>query len=184
MKRSSSCGLSEKMVDNVHYEIVRKLKDTEIRRYPKLVIAKVEGSDEGFNILFRFISGENRQKTKISMTAPVVAERIEMTAPVLSGNGSIAFVMPQKYELETTPEPLNSQVRIEEIPSRSVAALRFSGRWSASIFNERSKQMLDELRNARIGTNGPVFSMLYNPPYTPWFMRRNEVAVEVVLDSP
>jgi hypothetical protein len=70
-----------KMVDNVHYEIVRKLKDTEIRRYPKLVIAKVEGSDEGFNILFRFISGENRQKTRISMTAPVVAERIEMTAP-------------------------------------------------------------------------------------------------------
>jgi hypothetical protein len=92
--------------------------------------------------------------------------------------------MPQKYELEAKPEPLNSQVRIEEIPSRSVAALRFSGRWSASIFNERSKQMLDELRNAGIGTNGPVFSMLYNPPYTPWFMRRNEVAVEVLLDSP
>jgi hypothetical protein len=170
------------MVENVQYEIVRKLKNIEIRRYPELVIAKVEGFDQGFNVLFRFISGENRQKTKISMTAPVVAERIEMTAPVLSGNGSIAFVMPQKYELETTPEPLDSHVKIEEISGRIVAALRFSGRWSASIFNEKSKQMLDELRDAGIRTKGPVFSMLYNPPYTPWFLRRNEVAVDVELD--
>ena len=113
------------------------------------------------------------------MTAPVVSEQIAMTAPVLSESESIAFVMPEGLTLETTPEPLDERVKIFEIPERVVAALRFSGRWSNSIFKKRSKEILDELTKAGIETVGQVFTMRYNGPFTPWFMRRNEVAVEV-----
>ena len=171
------------MVASVKYEIVRKLSKVEIRQYPNIVIARVEGyQDEGFGLLFRFISGENKQKTKVKMTAPVVSEQIEMTAPVLSDTGTIAFVMPEEYQLVTTPEPLDNRVRVTEVPARVVAALRFSGRWSESLFNAKTKELLEELAKARIKTKGNVFTMLYNAPYTPWFMRRNEVAVEVELD--
>ncbi len=168
------------MVQTVKYEIARKLDKVEIRHYPSIVVARVEGYGEsGFNLLFRFISGENRQKAKVKMTTPVVSQQIEMTAPVLSDSGSIAFVMPEEYRLATTPEPLDDRVKISEVPDRLVAALRFSGRWTNSLFEKKTKELLDELRKARIKTRGNVFSMLYNAPFTPSFMRRNEVAVEV-----
>ena len=86
------------MVEQAKYEVLNKIGKIEIRRYPRLVIARVDGYDYGgFNLLFRFISGHNRQKSDIAMTAPVVSEQIAMTAPVLSETGSIAFIMPEGF---------------------------------------------------------------------------------------
>jgi len=128
------------MVAQAKYEVLREIGKVEIRRYPLLVIARVNGyGDGGFNLLFSFITGNNRQKSNVAMTAPVVSEEIAMTAPVLSEAGSIAFVMPEGFTLESTPEPLDNQVKIVEIPERVVAALRFSGRWSNSLFKKKSK---------------------------------------------
>jgi hypothetical protein len=170
------------MVDQAKYDVLREIGKAEIRRYPRLVVARVDGyGDGGFNLLFSFITGNNRQKSNVAMTAPVVSEEIAMTAPVLSERGSLAFVMPEGFTLESTPEPLDDRVKIEEIPERVVAALRFSGRWSNSIFKKKSKEMLEELKKAEIETVGQVFTMRYNGPFTPWFMRRNEVAIEVEL---
>jgi hypothetical protein len=168
------------MVETAKYEITRKLDKVEIRHYPKIVIARVEGYGEnGFNLLFRFISGDNKQKTKVKMTAPVVSQRIEMTAPVLSDGDSLAFVMPAEYQLATTPEPLDDRVKILEMPERNLAVLRFSGRWTSSLFEKKTKELLEEIEKAKIKTKGDVFGMLYNAPFTPSFMRRNEVAIEL-----
>lgn len=79
------------------------------------MIARVDGYGYGgFNILFRFITGNNRQKSDIAMTAPVVSGQIAMTAPVLSETGSIAFIMPEDFKLETTPEPLDDCIKNNE----------------------------------------------------------------------
>jgi hypothetical protein len=148
------------MVEQAKYEVLRQINKVEIRRYPCLVIARVDGyGDGGINLLFNFITGNNQQKSKIAMTAPVVSEQIAMTAPVLSESDSIAFVMPEGLTLETTPEPLDERVKIIEIPERVIAALRFSGRWSNSIFKKKSKEMLEELTEAGIETVGQVFTM-------------------------
>jgi len=168
------------MVEQAKYEVVRNLGKVEIRSYPRMTIARVEGyGDGGFNLLFRYIAGKNRQSAKVSMTAPVVAERISMTAPVLSGADSLAFVLPEKYRLATAPQPLDDHVHIVEIPPRVVAALQFSGRWSTKIFAKKANELLKDLGEAGIKTSGSVFSMRYNGPFTPWFMRRNEVAIVV-----
>ncbi len=168
------------MVEQAKYEVLKKIGKIEIRRYPRLVIARVDGyGDGGFNFLFRFISGNNRAKSDIAMTAPVVSEEIVMTAPVLSETGSLAFIMPEGYTLETTPEPLDDRVKIVEIPERVVAALRFSGRWSNSIFQKKTQELLAEIENEGLEVAGQVFSMRYNGPFTPWFLRRNEVAVTI-----
>ena len=173
------------MVEQAKYEVLKKSGKIEIRRYPRLVIARVDGyGDGGFNLLFRFISGNNRQKSDIAMTAPVVSEEIAMTAPVLSEKGLIAFIMPEGYTIETTPEPLDDRVKIIEVPERVIAALRFSGRWSNSIFQRKTKELLAEIENAGLRVVGQVFSMRYNGPFTPWFLRRNEVAAEVELPHP
>jgi hypothetical protein len=175
------------MVQSVEYQVIRKLDKVEIRRYPKILIAKVPNSEpDNFGLLFRFISGNNRRKEKIKMTAPVVsmdtAQEIKMTTPVLSefsSEGYMAFVMPSELSIETTPLPIDSRVKIEEVPARLVAVLRFSGGWSEKHFEEKTKELMVELANAKVKTRGPIFTMLYNPPFTPSFLRRNEVAIEV-----
>jgi hypothetical protein len=175
------------MVQSVKYDVVRKLGKVEIRRYPRIIVAKVGNYEsDSFGSLFRFISGNNRQKKKVKMTAPVVSQdvsqEITMTSPVLSdfsNKGYMAFVMPSEFTLESTPEPLDSSVKIEEIPARVLAVLRFSGSWSENHFEARINELLKELSDAEIRTKGAVFTMLYNPPFTPSFLRRNEVAIEI-----
>jgi len=171
------------MVEQAKYEVLKKINTIEIRRYPRLVIARVDGyGDGGFNFLFNFITGNNKQKASVKMTAPVVSEQIAMTAPVLSEPNSLAFIMPKEYTLETTPEPLDDRVQIVEVPERIVAALRFSGRWSESIFNKKALKLIEELKKEGVKTIGKVFSMRYNGPFTPWPLRRNEVAVPVSIE--
>ncbi|MGA2683300.1 MAG: heme-binding protein [Candidatus Bathyarchaeia archaeon] len=167
------------MVETIKYEIVRVIGKVELRSYPKSVVAKVEDSSDAFNLLYRFITGENRQKAKVKMTSPVVSQQVEMTSPVLSETGAMAFVMPKEYTLETTPEPLNNHVKIVEIPARLIAALCFSGGWSEAHFEKETQDLLKTLSEANVKTKGNVFTMLYNPPFIPGFLRRNEVAVEI-----
>jgi len=168
------------MVKEAKYSVVKNLDKVEIRYYPKLIIAEVDGyRDRGFNLLFDYISGNNISKQNMEMTAPVISKNIEMTAPVLSENKSIAFVMPEGYTLENTPKPNDQRVKIKQISERYVAALKFSGRWTNSNFDEKSKELITKLQKANIKTKGNIFSMRYSSPYTPWFLRRNEVAIEI-----
>jgi hypothetical protein len=170
------------MVQHVKYDVVRTLGRIEIRYYTPIVIARVAEQDgDALNILLRFITGNNRKKANVDMTTPVISEKIDMTAPVLSDSESMAFAMPENFRLETTPEPIDTRVEIQQIPERDVAVLRFSGRWTESSFRKKSKELLEELRKAEVKTRGAIFALLYNSPFTPWFMRRNEVAVEVLV---
>ena len=167
------------MVETIKYEVIREIGKVEIRSYPKIVVARVEEPSDAFNLLYRFITGENRQRAKVKMTSPVVSQQVEMTSPVLSETGMMAFVMPKEYTLETTPEPLNHNVKIVEIPSRLIAAICFSGGWSEAHFEKETQELLTTLSEAKIKTKGNVFTMLYNPPFIPGLLRRNEVAVEI-----
>jgi hypothetical protein len=168
------------MVETIKYEVTQKLGKVEIRQYPKIIIAYVDDPNvDAFGLLYNFITGSNVQKEKVKMTAPVVSEEIAMTAPVFSETGSLAFVMPSKLSFEMTPQPTDNRVKIKEVPSRKLAVLRFSGRWSEKHFEKEAKELFEELAKAKILTKGKVFSMLYNPPFTPGFLRRNEVAIEV-----
>jgi len=173
------------MVQEARYIVVGKLGDIEIRKYPPTLTARVEGLGDGsFGLLFKYISGNNRGSSKIDMTAPVITEKIEMTAPVVSDSNSMSFVMPDKYSsIEDLPEPVDERVKISLVPERWVSVLRFSGRWSELIFKSKSESLLGEIEKHGLRTRGTVFSMLYNAPYTPWFLRRNEVAIEVEPES-
>lgn len=103
-----------------------------------MLVARVDGyGDGGFNLLFHFISGHSRQKSNIAMTAPVVSEQIAMTAPILTETGSIAFLMPESFTLETTPEPFDDRVKIGEIPPKSCCG--FQVFWTLVKLNIRKE---------------------------------------------
>jgi hypothetical protein len=170
------------MVETPSYEVTGHINGVEIRLYPKLILATVTESDvrAPFRILFEYISGDNSGKSKISMTAPVITpERIEMTAPVISGGAAMSFIVPSKYDLESVPAPNDERVRIHEVPERKLAVIRFRG-WARTKSVEKQKaKLISVLRAKGVETVGESFLMRYNAPYTPGFMRRNEIAIEL-----
>lgn len=184
-------------IEEPPYDILESAEDFELRRYHPYIIAEtfVEGNfddagNEGFRRLFAYISGENRKKASISMTAPVSQEedyeKIAMTAPVNQQREAekwrVTFMMPSEYTLETLPEPLDDRVKLKEVEGELVAALKYSGTWSRKRY-EKKREKLESLIEERglkpVGE--PVFAR-YNPPFMPWFLRRNEVLI-TVMDS-
>jgi effector-binding domain-containing protein len=173
------------MVETVKYEVILKEWNFEIRLYPKILVATVrDTTDSNFNILFQYISGANMSKTKIAMTSPVISsEKIAMTSPVISTPQSMSFIIPTKYDVDTVPEPTDKRISIEEIPEKKVATVRFRGFTRKGDVEEQSERLLKWLSDKKIDLTGVPFLMRYNPPYIPWFLRRNELGVEVNHES-
>lgn len=181
-------------VEEARYRVLEKRGEVELRAYEPLIVAEtvVEGDfssvgNEAFQRLYGYISGKNRMARSISVTTPVSQEaeskRIPMTAPVTQERAGerwrIAFVMPAKLTLETLPEPTDPTVVLREIPGRTVAALTYSGTWSRKRYEAKLDLLLRRLREAGLKPVGePVFAR-YNPPFTPWFLRRNEILIPV-----
>ena len=170
------------MTETIPYEITGKSGEIEFRKYPSVVLATVDsdGNDTGFNLLFAFITGSNHMQHKIAMTSPVITSRtIAMTAPVVSDATSMSFVMPPGQSRDDIPDPQDSRVRITTLPAREVAVIRFRGYARQDEVKSAEKRLMDGLKKASVETAGSPFLMRYNPPWTPGFLRRNEVAVEV-----
>jgi effector-binding domain-containing protein len=170
------------MTQEVPYDLVKKIEDVEIRNYPEVIFAVVEDNvdDSGFGLLFQYISGENKTRSKIAMTTPVMtSEKIAMTAPVVTGKNYIAFALPSFYTKETVPIPTNPTVRIEIHPKKTMAVLRFSGRTVETRVQKNIQKLIATLKNHTMQTKGEPVLMRYNSPFTPGFLRRNEVAVEI-----
>ena len=88
-------------------------------------------------------------------------------------------MMPGTYTLATLPEPLDTRVKLREIPEQKVAVIKYSGTWSQSNYDEHLGRLKKALAQANISTQGePVYSR-YNAPFTPWFMRTNEISFKV-----
>jgi hypothetical protein len=181
------------------FTVIEKEKDFELRRYETQVVAQtiVEGDftdvgNKGFRPLFDYINGKNRKKAPIPMTSPVLeeiaSEKIPMTAPVNqkkeNGKWVISFVMPPHYTLETLPEPLDARVALKIVPGRLMAVLKYSGTWSRNRYDE-NQALLEKMVRAHglIPIGEPVFAR-YNPPWTLWFLRRNEVLIPVERAAP
>jgi len=176
------------------YKVKKADGDFEIRQYTSYCVAETfvsladfdDASSEGFRRLFRYISGDNRSKADIEMTAPVTAsrsEKIEMTAPVTSTKTVdgylIAFVMPEQLSITTTPIPSDSSIHIREIPARRVAVVRFSGRWTATSMEEHGQELMEWLSKNGLKPAGTPVVARYDPPFMPWFLRRNEIQIEI-----
>ena len=126
------------------------------------------------------------------MTAPVVqqaaSERIAMTSPVIqsgaeSGRQQVGFVMPASYTLETLPTPQDRRITIREVPVELAAARSFTGRWSERIYQDQLAQLTTGVAQAGLAITGKPRFARFDPPWTPWFLRHNEVVVPVTDNS-
>ena len=175
------------------YELVLAEGGVEIRDYESSIVAETVVDDDfegagnrAFRKLFQYIDGNNVSREEIAMTAPVSqarSEKIAMTSPVAqqaaAGGWAVSFMMPSTYTMDTIPKPLDDAVVIRQIPAYRAAAIRYSGFWSEEKYLEHLEKL-----NQWIDGNGyeplgePVWAR-YDPPFKPWFMRRNEILIPV-----
>jgi hypothetical protein len=95
-----------------------------------------------------------------------------------TGEGwTVAFVMPAEHTMATLPKPNDSRVTLREVPTRHVAAVTFSGTWGAERFDAVARELLGKIDAAGFVPAGPPVYARYDPPWTPWFLRKNEVLV-------
>jgi hypothetical protein len=172
------------------YQVVRELAGIEVRQYAAYAVAEVvvpgpadEAGNQAFPILAGYIFGKNRGERKFAMTAPVtqaaVPVKLAMTAPVTQtaapGGFLVQFVLPKGVTADSAPEPLDARVQLREVLPAQVAVIRYSGFWSASNYNEHLAKLQAALRAADLAWTGEAVYSRYNAPFTPWFLRRNEI---------
>lgn len=195
------------MTEKQPYQVVREYDQFEVRRYPEHLLAEIEsgGSFEGagnrgFRYLFAYISGENQATQKISMTAPVVqdlsSERLEMTAPVLqqafatqdenqrTPKFRIAFVLPEGFTLQNAPSPTNPNVHLRPVPAGLAAVIRFNGGWSTRNYQQHLQMLRTALKETGLTSLGTPRFARFDPPFKPWFMRHNEILLDLEEPSP
>jgi hypothetical protein len=179
------------------YETVKRDGDFEVRRYNGYILAQVEvrsdfddALNRGFRMLFDFITGHNKARSKIPMTIPVTeeieerSEHIPMTAPVTAeksaeGMYRISFVMPGRFTLETLPEPDNEAIRFKEVGDHDVAVIQFSGHSHEPRVREKIGQLEGWMRTNGLTPKSGYRLARYDPPWIPGLMRRNEVMVDL-----
>lgn len=187
-------GYFSSRVKEPKFSVVEKKDGYEIREYAPYIEARVQVSGEyreamtsGFRVLAGYIFGGNTKKQSIAMTAPVMEEmpeKIAMTAPVsetvLADNSRIvSFAMPKEYTLATLPTPNDKRIEIAEVPAHKSAVLRYSGYNNSETVAQMKTKLLEYLKRDNVGVVGVPRGAGYNPPWTPPFMNRNEILVDI-----
>lgn len=177
-------------IEEPDYEVIKKFENLEFRRYAPYVVAEVvldssaeDAGSQAFPILAGYIFGKNKGEKKFAMTAPVTQTaaplRMDMTAPVtqaaVPGGVRVQFVLPKGVTLATAPEPIDPRVQVRLVPAGTWAVIRYSGTWSRANYLEHLRQLQASLEAAGVATQGEPVLARYNAPFTPWFMRRNEI---------
>lgn len=196
-------------LETIPYAVLRREQDYEIRQVESYVVAETVmpaktgfdfyGASQGFNTLAAYLFGKNKKREGMEMTTPVIVSRIqaegekmEMTTPVISrqmekgGKWQMAFVMPAKYG-DDLPLPVDDSVKIRRVPPKMIAVSTFSGYVTDEGVKRRERKLRSALgkdKKVSVKESAQAEVSQFNPPFTPPFMRRNEVMLEVVqIDS-
>lgn len=180
ISRSSDNGT---MTERQPYTVIDTQPGFEVREYPEHLVAEVavrgsftSAGNKAFPALAGYIGGRNRQARKVAMTAPVVQEQAD-------DHYVVGFVMPAQMRPEEQPDPTDGSVRTRVVPAQIAAATTFSGRWTPGSYQEHTEALLHALQQAGYEPAGEPRFARYDPPWTPWFLRRNEVIVPVVASG-
>ena len=164
------------------YEVVAREDGFELREYAPLVVAEtvVEGGFDAadrpaFERLVPYIRGNNYGGRNIPITPPVHQQAVA-DAP---GQWRFQLSMPEEYQLSLLPRPVDETVTLRQLPKRLVAARSYGGDWSETNYREEEQALMQALTRGALKPVGTPTFARYNAPLIPWFMRRNEVLVEV-----
>ena len=169
-------------LEEPQFDVVRRTDDYEIRLYASHLVAEVdvdgdhdEAGNRAFGILAGYIFGDNGSAEKMAMTAPVTSTE----SSTAGANYTYAFVMERAYTMETLPQPNDPRIRLRAMPSRIMAVRQYSGRWTEAKYKKNERALMQSLQADGVTVTGEPILARYDPPFMPWFLRRNEVMVEI-----
>jgi hypothetical protein len=172
------------MTQNQPYRLLKRHDEFELRDYPAGMQIETEVSGDfinagsiGFRPLVNFISGNNRARQAIAMTAPVIQES------VTTSRHKVRFVMPEDMTETNTPAPADSKVAVIRVPAHLAAARKFGGSWNKEKFEREGTKLLEEVAKAGLVPQGNLYWSRFDPPWKPGFLKHNEVLVRVKKES-
>jgi hypothetical protein len=183
-------------IEEPSFTVARQLgePDLELREYAPYVVAEVvvpgpaeSAGSRAFPLLAGYIFGKNKGERKMAMTAPVTQTaapmKMAMTAPVTQtaadGGYVVQFVLPREVTIDRAPEPLDARVKVREVPAARWATVRFSGFWSQENYERHLARLREAVAAVGLQVEGDPMWSRYDAPWTPWFMRRNEIWLAV-----
>lgn len=179
-----TAGTVSMATETPKYDVLQTYAGFEVRRYGPRLVAETEVSasrgeagNQAFGRLANYIFGGNARKAKIAMTAPVT--QAESNGGGGGAGYTVQFTMPAAFTMETLPAPNDSSVRVRQVPERVVAVVRYSGTWSDANYEEHLAALRTSLAKEGLEPVGAPVWARYDPPYTPWFLRTNEIHLEV-----
>jgi len=185
------CSLSAPVaaLETLAYEVLKTAGDIEIRRYAPHLLAtvKVDGKfskagSQGFRPLFDYISGKNSGAEKIAMTAPVLQQG-ESSNESQQDQWLVSFVVPSEFDQQDVPTPSDDVVQITPQPGLVVAAIQYSGGWSQANYDVHEQQLLAGVEDMNLSACGTPRWARYDPPFMPWFLRKNEILIPLCEPS-
>ena len=166
-------------IEEAAYKVVEKDKQFEIRDYAPHILAETivggsleDAGNSAFMRLFHYISGDNQTHGKVPMTAPVAQQPAHE-------KWAVSFMMPAASTLGTLPVPADPKVTLRPVPARRIAAVRYSGFWSHARYLKFKAELESWIRAKGLTVAGDPVWARYNPPFTLWFLRRNEILIPV-----
>jgi SOUL heme-binding protein len=178
---------------------LRQEGDIEIRSYDPMILAEVTTKGErydainaGFRILAGYIFGGNQGEKKLAMTAPVMqqpeavdGQKLAMTAPVIQQTTNVkdewkvGFVMPADYTLDSLPVPNDGRITFTAVAAHKKAVIRFTGFNTDKNLQEHYDLLTVWMAKNDIKASGQPVYAFYNPPWTPFFLKRNEILLDI-----
>lgn len=159
------------------YQVLKKDGNFEIRRYESFFTVAANESDivetRGFNKLFSYISGNNANKEKISMTVPVIND-------LNQNHMTTEFVMPMQYVKNGPPNPNVSDITIRKYEKPLIAAITFSGNVDSEKILQYKNQLIQRLSKTEWKPTGDFLLARYNSPFSIPIFRRNEILAILV----
>lgn len=181
----ASCATA---IEKPDYELLLKDDTKELRRYADLPVVStpmggMDGRNDSFGKLFRYISGANQEKQKVEMTSPVFMEGSpkDEAAP---GSGTMSFLIPAEVARAGSPEPTGPNVALRKIPGGTVATINFKGWRDEEKRTAAVEKLVTWAESRGWEAQGEPFFAIYDPPWIPELFRTNEVWLRVAVPDP
>ncbi len=173
-----AASLFARSIESPPYETSEKDGKYELRTYKNIPVASaplpaMKERDKSFNRLFRYISGGNDKKSKISMTAPVFMDQGETDHA--DKPGVMSFVIPAAVAKDGAPKPVDADLRISAIQGGRFAVLRFHGWKDDKRQAQAAADLAQWIEKKGLKPEGKSFFAFYDPPWIFEMFRRNEI---------
>jgi hypothetical protein len=165
------------LYETASYELLKEYdQHIELRKYPVHYLAQTKSQldnkySNGFSKVFNYISGNNEDSEKISMTTPVISQVEDNTL-------STSFVVPSKYK-GSPPLPSSDDVQIKVLDEGQYIVIRFKGGWNDKTFKKYNDLLMNKINQEGLLLLSDAYILRYQPPFIPNFLKRNEIMYQV-----